>query len=414
MTNQTTPNSSRIVPGALLLTLLTLLPSTGINAQKTESAGGVKIVHNLKKAGQWGKTPRIALVLVRKIGDVDAPDEAVAFNQPSDVALDADGNLYILDSANARIQKFGPQGEFLSTFGRKGQGPGEFTLPDSLSFDASGRLNVFDPYQRRIQVISGDGQDLKIITLTEQQLSLMRAFRGGGYAAKGRTVLPAKSMPGVTAPAAPAKLIKIIDAKGRLVREFGDLIDLGDALTSGFGSSISFDVSARDEIVTAYRYRNRVEKYSKDGTLIWRADRPLNYSDKVIQKGRITTTGSGGVNTTAPEMNSVSVGVTVDGKGRALVVTYDRQLKEEEQVSTSISKTEGKAGGLTVSSRVRGDTDIRTTDAFKLEVFDPDGVLLGEIPLTHFVDFIRFQGNSLYMIDSLRGASVYQYRIVEQ
>ncbi len=67
-----------------------------------------------------------------------------------------------------------------------------------------------------------------------------------------------------------------------------------------------------------------------------------------------------------------------------------------------------------VSVKTEGNTDVRTTDAFRLEIFDPDGVLLGEIPLTHFADIIRVFGDQFFLIDRERGVTVYQYRIVEK
>ena len=67
-----------------------------------------------------------------------------------------------------------------------------------------------------------------------------------------------------------------------------------------------------------------------------------------------------------------------------------------------------------VSVKTEGNTDVRTTDAFRLEIFDPDGVLLGEIPLAHFADVIRVYGDQLFLIDRERGVTVYQYRIVEK
>jgi hypothetical protein len=385
-------------------------------AQKAETVNGVKVVHN-EKGGLWGKTPKAALELVRKIGDVDAEDENVAFNQPGDVAVDAAGNIYILDSANARVQKFGPDGKFLATFGRKGQGPGEFVMPDSLNITADGRLVVFDPFQRRIQLSALDGKDPKMISLTEQQVNRLRPFRQGGFAVRGRSILPAIPTPGEKTQAVPPKLIKILDGEGKISREFGELIDLGDPMTSGFGSSLVFDLNPQDEVVAAYQYQNRVEKYSKDGKLLWRSDRPLNYAVEVRVKGESSTRSEGGgmsVSFKAPQMNNVTTSVAVDAKSRAWVVTYNRQLKKEEVVRTSMMVGMGGTGGQTVSSKVQGDTDLRTTDALKLEVFDAEGVLLGEIPLTHFADFVRIQGNDLFIIDSQRGATVYQYRIVEK
>ncbi|MCH7804687.1 MAG: hypothetical protein IH937_11455 [Acidobacteria bacterium] len=49
----------------------------------------------------------------------------------------------------------------------------------------------------------------------------------------------------------------------------------------------------------------------------------------------------------------------------------------------------------------------------KLEVFDSEGILLGEIPLKHFVDKMRIFGDMLYIVDRLRGMQVFQYRIVD-
>ena len=60
-----------------------------------------------------------------KIGELETEDENIAFHIPSDIVIDEQGNIYILDSGNHRIQKFDPEGNYLASFGRKGQGPGE-------------------------------------------------------------------------------------------------------------------------------------------------------------------------------------------------------------------------------------------------------------------------------------------------
>ncbi len=122
-----------IVPSLVVIAIIPLFLTAVPAPQKTETVDGVRVVHNIK-GGMWGKNPQIVLELVRKIGDVETEDEHLAFNYPSDVAVDKDGNIYVLDSANTRIQKFGPDGKFLATIGRKGQGPGEFLMPDAIGF----------------------------------------------------------------------------------------------------------------------------------------------------------------------------------------------------------------------------------------------------------------------------------------
>ena len=64
--------------------------------------------------------------------------------------------------------------------------------------------------------------------------------------------------------------------------------------------------------------------------------------------------------------------------------------------------------------QTEGDTDLRTTDALRLDVFDPNGALLGKFPLTHFADVIRIAGDRLFVIHRERGVTVYQYRIIEK
>lgn len=119
------------------------------NAQKMEPKNDVRIVHN-EKGEKWSKNLPIKIKLLRTIGDINTLDENLAFNMPSDVVLDDAGNIYILDAGNYRIQKFDPEGKYLDSFGREGQGPGEFNSPSSLDIDSEGSLFIADPRARKI------------------------------------------------------------------------------------------------------------------------------------------------------------------------------------------------------------------------------------------------------------------------
>ena len=395
----------------LFLCLLPFFLTAGLSAQKTETVNGVRIVHN-KKGGIWGKSPKVSLELVRKIGDIDTDDENLAFNYPSDVAVDAQGNIYILDAGNARIQKFGPDGNYLATIGRKGQGPGEFVMPGNITFDKDGNLVVADSTQSRIHVIIGGGADVRSIVVKDERIYGVRPLRSGNYVGRGSI----SSFPTATGDAKKAgemRLFRILAPDGRITSGFGELTDFGEALTNSSGNASSFDVDDRDAMCVSFNAQNRVEKYGPDGKLVWRADRPLNYGTEVKKEGKIERSG-GGISMIEPEMNACSRGVAVDGRGRIWVVTYARQLREEEKVQTSMRSVGGAGGVSNVSVKTTGNTELRTTDAFKLEVFTEDGVLLGEIPLTHFVDAIRVFGNSLFLIDRERGVTIYQYTIVEK
>ena len=82
-------------------------------------------VHNVK--GLWGENIPVNLELVRTIGGLNETDPSLAFGAPYDVAQDASGHIYVLDARNSQIQKISPDGKYVLSIGRKGQGPGDHT-----------------------------------------------------------------------------------------------------------------------------------------------------------------------------------------------------------------------------------------------------------------------------------------------
>jgi hypothetical protein len=80
------------------------------------------------------------------------------FNQPTDVAWDAAGNIFIPDGyANARVAKFDKTGKFIKSWGFTGSEPGQFNIPHSIAVDAKGMVYVADMGNNRIQVFDNDG-----------------------------------------------------------------------------------------------------------------------------------------------------------------------------------------------------------------------------------------------------------------
>ncbi len=372
---------------------------------RIETENGVRIVHNTK-GGEWGNAPKAALELVRKIGDVDADDENVAFDMPVDMAVDAGGRLHVLDSGNARVQVFGPDGRYVRTIGRRGQGPGEFADPNSIAVDRQGRIYVLDDAQKRVQVFTPAGEVVRTIPVTRLRLERLRLLGSGSLATLGYGFLGTQ---GVAKEKTPPKLVRLLGPDLEVVGEFGDPFDYGEELTNRIANSVSFEVDDRDRISLAFFFQNRIEQYSSAGRLLWRADRPLDYSTKLIEKGRQEVTATS-VRYFGPKLNRVADGLAVDGRDRVWVLTRGRQIRKEEEITFTMSGSVD--GGST--RKVTGAADLRTTDMYKLEVFAPDGVLLGAIPLTHFADGIWIRGDRLFLLDRDRGVCFYEYRIVEK
>ncbi len=395
------PNRIMTATGILAFLSLQILPGVS-SQQKIEIKDGVRIVHNIGP-GSWGASPKVRLEPVRVIGDADTDDENLAFNMPNDLAEDSRGNIYIADSSNARIQKFSKEGRFVSSLGRKGQGPGEFASIRALAVDATDRVVAFDASQRRLTILTAEGREVRTIRFLKGNISGLRLMKDGAFLAG----VPLSSSPreGVVSPTV---LLKVIDDQETVRAEFGQPVDFGEPVTNQVGNSISYAVGTDGCPVAAFIYQNRIEKYGTDGRVIWSADRPLNFDTKVIEKGKFERTATSSVYR-GPTMNRCSQGVAVDKAGRVWVVTYRRQIKPEEVIRISMS---GSASGST--RKVEGNTDLRTTDMYQLDVFDSGGALLGTVPVSQFVDGIWIHGDRLYLLDRDRGVAYHQYRIVER
>ena len=84
------------------------------------------------------------------------------FNFPTSVSLDAQGRLYVVDSANNRIEIFDPEGKFLWKFGRAGDQIGDFARSKAVAIDRFGNIYVVDSRWSNVQIFNQQGQLLMI------------------------------------------------------------------------------------------------------------------------------------------------------------------------------------------------------------------------------------------------------------
>jgi DNA-binding beta-propeller fold protein YncE len=74
------------------------------------------------------------------------------FALPKGVAVDAVGNIWVVDAQFENVQVFDRSGRLLLAFGEEGRNPGEFWLPAGADVDRRNRLWIADSYNRRVQL----------------------------------------------------------------------------------------------------------------------------------------------------------------------------------------------------------------------------------------------------------------------
>jgi sugar lactone lactonase YvrE len=80
------------------------------------------------------------------------------FSRPSGVAADTSGFIFVADNGNDRIQKFTSDGQFVTKWGSRGDGEGEFMYPEDITVDNNGFIYVVEWGNNRVQKFTSDGQ----------------------------------------------------------------------------------------------------------------------------------------------------------------------------------------------------------------------------------------------------------------
>jgi hypothetical protein len=109
------------------------------------------------------------------------------FRLPQSIDVDDEGNLYVVDSMNHRIQKFDSEGNFLLSFGSYGTGQGQLLYPFGISVDSKYNLvYVTDPYQK-LQIYSDQG--LALYSFNIQSSGVVSDNNGSFYLGVSKRII---------------------------------------------------------------------------------------------------------------------------------------------------------------------------------------------------------------------------------
>lgn len=143
---------------------------------------------------------------VASIGEVDGP-EGLALGEIRDLEVDDHGHVYVLDDV---IRRFGPEGEPAGRIDARGEGPGELLDPTDIELDAGGDLQVLDPGNARLSMFDARAE----------------GFRFRGSVAVPASVREFCALGGARYTARPAEsgLVHRLGPDGEFVQSFGSAL----------------------------------------------------------------------------------------------------------------------------------------------------------------------------------------------
>jgi uncharacterized protein (TIGR03663 family) len=253
----------------------------------------------LPSAGVWG-------------GQVGS--EPGQFNQPRGMAVGPEGNLYVLDSDNSRVQVLAPDGTFLRQWGSHcnletnqgctdpdGSGPllpgdGQFREPWGIAVSNDGRVYVADTWNHRVQCFDTNGTFLVKWGASGESMDMGGVFYGPrdvAVDASGRVYVTDTGNERVT----------VFDADGRFLNQWGS-----EGIVPGqFAEPVGIAVDAEGNIYVADTWNRRVQVFDRNHIYLWEWEVDAWFGDSVVNKPYIAVDGQGRVYVTDPEGYQVVV-----------------------------------------------------------------------------------------------------------
>jgi len=352
---------------------------------------GVRHIHN--HAPQLERSP-VSLEPVGKIGELEGREDKDILYDPVDAARLTGGDLLVLEGGGCTVKRFNRQHQLVSSFGRKGLGPGDFTSPYLLRLDIRNDL-LYVADDSRISWFRLDGRfvdSFKCRVSGPGGGSISQLFRTSGMAllSDAHIILPGDLSKWDNSGG--DVLLTVYDREGTAVRSFGAVTRFEDPLMTLNANIVYFAADNKDNCYVAYAHQNRIDKHSQDGKPLFSADRLLPYEIKNEMKDEVFTSGAMKRVFSWPSVTSVTKGVSVDRKGRIWVLTFLLQPN--------------RFGGF--------DNQGDLSRCYRFDVFDSQGILqFSAAPPNVMFSGFSIYDDRMYLVDPVKGSCVHEFRIVD-
>ncbi|MGB3327834.1 MAG: PQQ-binding-like beta-propeller repeat protein [Thermomicrobiales bacterium] len=193
------------------------------------------------------------------------PDAEINANMAA-VGIGPDGITYALDGDHHTIAMFGPDGSYLGRWGKPGKGPGEFRFSNqsvtagSIGFDANGNIYVFDSVNNRIQKFAPDRTFIK--------------EWGSAGTARGQFNIPMGTVDAATGRVWVAEFgnnrVQVFDLDGNLLDAWGSSGSEPGQLMSPAAIAVRPDGT----VYVAEEATRRIQHFTADGTFLGVLEQP--------------------------------------------------------------------------------------------------------------------------------------------
>lgn len=294
-----------------------------------EEVDGVTVVKNPKEP-IYGEDV-FSLEEELSIGEAEGREEYM-FSRITSMAVDEAGRIYVLDRKEAHVKVFDQNGIYVRTIGKKGQGPGEFTIPLSVSIIRQNEL-VVDDFRSRLVFFSLEGEFKKNLLVAKIGLLGIKIDSEGNLV--GLTIVREEENPRYE--------LQKFDPELNYLHSFGDSPLPSVTGLNPFGGTIILSViDNNDQVVCTYPENYEIKIFNKEGNLkrkIIKDYDPVEITEEEIKEA--TEGIPPDTRLSIPKYHSAYRWFTTDDEGRIFVMTNER-VDEGEVYYYDVFDSEGK------------------------------------------------------------------------
>lgn len=346
-----------------------------------------------------------------RIGTFDGEFEYI-FTRISDLALGADGNIFVADSPAGKpvVRMFDSEGSLIKYVGRDGRGPGEYETIGGIGSFPDGRLAIWDLGNQRINVYKPNGDFFESFSVQSGLRSSYKVFEvdhEGNFYVKNMFFDPENPQNNTDPPKAWYKVspggvlvdtLHVPQDEGEFPQSFVIFTDAGAGYP--FNTRMMENFSPSGYIVTAVNDQYEIVLHKKEQPLtIQREYSPLEVTSEEEElwgdfKNRFTSSGHN-IESSIPDEKPPFKELLTDSEGRIWVWRY--------------AKPQPVEGGV-FSSR------IKVWEPPVFDVFNPDGSFYGNVTLPMGAVFLEAKDNKVWaeFTDDDKTEYVVRYKLVTE